>query len=142
MTSPDGNATTKRPDRIARFCRDDRERRLALAVESVPVLVQPREEPQLVIERVDPVRLALPYRARPLVEPAGRHEASPRLEGIPVRRAVMDRLGAGVDLLRGPLIVLRPKVHQPPTAVVENAALPICPDNPRALHRAVLYRCR
>ena len=104
----------RRDDRVRLSCKDgecaDLRRRFGVE----PGFIQPREEHQFAIGRVEPDRAACFFRACPLEEAVGGDDASPSLERVAERRTRQHGFTAGVDLLEGPLRIRRPAVHEPP----------------------------
>src|SRR5690606_289523 len=97
-----------------RFRRDDGECPGWRPSAWLPAFVQAREQEQTTIAPVKPVRPpALPV-PLPLVETVRGHDAPPLFECGAERRALSQRLGAGVERLRRVLRVPDPVVQQPP----------------------------
>src|SRR6185295_17045222 len=93
---------------------DDRERALPLTGLRLPGLVEPGHEHEVAVRAVDPVRLAMVFRALPLVEAGGGDDAAAPGVRVSKGRTGGERFGASVDGTGGARGVLRPRVDEAP----------------------------
>jgi hypothetical protein len=72
---------------------------------------------------MNPQRLALVLRSRPLVETVSGNDTSALLEGLAERRPLLKHLGLGVDALTGAPVVLRPAIDETPAGALRFSPL-------------------